>query len=330
MQIIDGRNLMKRTSFQFELWEECNSKCTFCYLGKNNKKTDDQYKIQNIEDALKQISNPSFIQKFNCIGYIGGEFFQGQLSNIKVKDAFMKLMSFTAMLLKTKKIEAVWISASLLIGNQNDLFNTLKLFDDLSKVWVLTSYDTFGRFHSLQELNTWKNNLDRLKSSFPSLQLNITSIVTGDFIRKYLARELELYAIAKQYHCAVFLKPPCLLDGLKTKNEMNDILGYFFPFRSDVLKFLIAYKHEFSSEMYDKLFNMKYRAEYLQLYGHRQKFSHRIASAHQEYSSGTVNDITYIPTNSILLCGHSSQYQCYIDSDQCIICDKDMINKMYG
>ena len=42
---------------QFELWKECNSKCTFCYLGNTNRFTSEETKLYNLEKALSTIKN---------------------------------------------------------------------------------------------------------------------------------------------------------------------------------------------------------------------------------------------------------------------------------
>ena len=49
---------------QFELWKECNSKCKFCYLGRENNFTPDNLKInacKNALDMISDLSNYSFI-----------------------------------------------------------------------------------------------------------------------------------------------------------------------------------------------------------------------------------------------------------------------------
>ena len=70
---------------QFELWEECNSYCKFCYLGKENRCTPNRLKINACKNALKMISDMSFYPEYNTLAYLGGEFFQGQLNDKDVK-----------------------------------------------------------------------------------------------------------------------------------------------------------------------------------------------------------------------------------------------------
>ena len=62
---------------QFELWQECNTRCSYCSLGKENMFTPDKFKMQSLDLAFKELSESNLI--YDVVGFIGGEFFQGQL-----------------------------------------------------------------------------------------------------------------------------------------------------------------------------------------------------------------------------------------------------------
>lgn len=312
-----------RCQYQFELWEECNSHCKFCYLGSANNFTPDEIKIKNLETILQKISNLTLYKTINGLAYIGGEFFQGQLANNKVKKLFIELMQKSNWLLENKYIDELWISATLTIGDQKDLYNSLNQFTDLSKIWILTSYDTLGRFHSDKMKQLWLANLKNLRTFSSDLKINITSILTGDFISKYINNTLDIQQIAKIYNCSMFWKPPCSIDRQddkhKTKLEVNKILPMFFPTRKLFLDFLYKYKITESSFLYDKLFNMKYRSDYLEKYTKGFNISHRIKDKAIEETNINCD---------VLKCGHSTQYQIYSDSDKCVICDKEYIKNI--
>lgn len=319
---------MERKQYQFELWQECNSKCEFCYLGENNGFTSDEDKISNINSVLEIIGNNNLYEEINCLAYIGGEFFQGQMKNIKVKEKFLELMEKTNSLLESKLIDETWICATLNIGDQKDLFDSLQKFSDKSKIWILTSYDTIGRFHSEKMLNTWKENLHKLKSMYPEININVTSILTGDFIDKYLSDELDLIPLISEYGCSLFLKPTCPIehkDGVYSKEETNKIVPNFFPTRKKFLSFLYKYKSKESQSMYNKLFNINLRSDYLFKFNDKSSITklHRIKDKSQEIAEiGSV-------AGGELPCGHSTQYGIYIDTDEhCAICDKEMIKNL--
>ena len=44
-------------SLQFEVWQECNNHCTFCYLCEENKHTDKQLKIESMKNIIETISD---------------------------------------------------------------------------------------------------------------------------------------------------------------------------------------------------------------------------------------------------------------------------------
>ena len=134
---------------QFELWEECGNGCKWCYLGNNNKYTPKEVKLNSLQNALDKIQDLSNYPEFDTLSYLGGEFFQGQLKDQEVYDKFMELMRATADLLRQGYIKEVWIYATLTIGSQKDLYDTLELFKGMTdRFWLLTSYDTMGRFHT--------------------------------------------------------------------------------------------------------------------------------------------------------------------------------------
>ena len=308
------------SQLQFELWEECNSKCKFCYLGKANQFTPDSVKLSNLQKTIDKVSDMNIYNDIDCLAYIGGEFFQGQLANKDVRNKFFELMTITSNLVKTNMIKEVWISASLITKLQDGLKETIQMFEDKSKLWILTSYDTVGRFHSQQGLDIWLQNLKMLRKSFPDLKINITTILTGDFINKYLDGSNQLFSIAKNNNCQVFLKPPCSIDDRDkqhlSKVETNELIHDFYPCRHKFLEFLYKFKTLENDLQYQKLFDMHMRSDYLIKYGEKPILNHRLKDLSVEEQDGE---------SDLLTCGHSTQYAIYVDSNACAICDKKMI-----
>ena len=89
---------------QFELWEECNNNCSFCYLGKNNRYTPEKVKLNSLKNAYDTICKEETYKDFDTVAYLGGEFFQGQLNTSKVKEEFFNLMNKSADLLRQNKL----------------------------------------------------------------------------------------------------------------------------------------------------------------------------------------------------------------------------------
>lgn len=312
---------------QYELWRACNCKCTFCTLGKDNLFTPDNLKLQSLQVAINELSSlgPNV---HKVIGFIGGEFFQGQLNTPEIKAAFFKLISITNTLLNKNYIENIWLNASLLIGEQPDFYETLKLIDKKNKLWILTSYDTLGRFHTQTMFNTWEKHLFKIKKLYPDININITSILSSDFIKKYLNDELDLKQIRKKYQASLFFKNPVkpYSEGIEIScSDLNKVLGDFFPKRDDMLQFFKKFYKQEGLFEYDKLISTDLRADEIRKnYNDNKrrnlKFIRDRNTLHE--------DETDLPTLN-LKCGHNDIYASYCDSDACILCDKKFIRNLF-
>ena len=308
---------------QFEIWTQCDSKCSFCYLGKRNKLVSVDKKIKNLNIIYNKISDLNLYSTYDTLAFIGGEFFQGQLDDVKVKDNFFKLAKKVNELLENNYIKNVWYCATLTSLNQNDLYLLLDIFKkNIDKVWLLTSYDTLGRFHTDKMLKNWQFNMLNIKKLYPNINLNTTIILTGDFIEKYLNNEINLKLFSKTYQTSLFFKVCSLPKGkYKTKIEMNKRIGNFFPNRSTFIKFLIKFKQTEESFLWDKLFNIEYRADTL-FCEHNNCFT-EINRDKKTYMELYDTDYDYV-----LNCGHLSTYSPYLDSDACVICDKKEVENI--
>lgn len=346
--------LKEKHSLQFELWEECNSRCKFCYLGHNNICTPDHLKIKALDDALLFLNNKEKIADYNTLSYIGGEFFQGQMQNQIVKDKFFKLMYKTAELQISGQIKEVWIMCTLTIGNQEDLYTSLEILKNeylkvnkpelINQIWIVTSYDTIGRFHTQKMLDTWNYHMKHIHELYPLIHFNTSTILTQDLIMKYLKDEFSFNEFMKKYNTSMFFKQPSpgpieqyqikarlnTAEGRKeAKQVMEEMIPGFFPKREDFLQFLIKFKDD-CPHLYNKLFNIQYRAD--DLYrnynddkeGHRMQYNHRQKDAINEVPKDAPVELN--PVNN---CGHLLDYAAYIDSDECMICDREFIRNQF-
>lgn len=312
---------------QYELWRECNCKCTFCTLGEDNLKTSTELKINSLKTAIEDIKNMKQ-GEHETLGFIGGDFFQGQLNTDEVRNLFFELMSLTNDVLNRNIIDTVWINASLLIGDQKDFYKTLDLFDRKDKVWVLTSYDTMGRFHTQKMFDTWEGHLKKLYNEYPEIRVNITSILTGDFVEKFLNDEIDIHKYNKLYGYTSYFKNPVqpYLGRLVPNSYFQNILGNFFPTRSNMLKFFTKYIDLYGEEEYDKLISTDLRADEVRKnYNTEDKRNLKFIRNRE-----TLEEFQEGIEDEILPCGHNSIYCSYIDSDKCILCDKKLIKKTRG
>ena len=317
-------------SLQFDLWQECNNGCSFCFLCDENKKTENDIKVQNLKKVFDIISDESNYQTYQAIGFLGGEFFQGQLDDVEVHTQFFNVMRKTADLYNCGMVKQVWIPATLTIGHQRDLYDTLDLFDSWDNVWVITSWDTVGRFKTQKMLSNWDHHVKNLHKRYPGIKINITTILTTDFIQKYLNNEISLKRMAAEYNASLYFKHSIIILNkasedtieaqMQSKILSNKLVEGFFPKRSLFLKFLVEFRHRESSDMWERLFGVRYRSDklYRFLNDGSIQLIERYKDKKADVSDSVVSD-----------CGHPMVYRAYIDSDACVMCDKQKIEQSY-
>ena len=311
---------------QFELWRECNNHCTFCYLGKTNLHTPVDIKLNSLKNAYNVISDLSHYPEFTTIAYLGGEFFQGQLNTEEVRTEFMKLMKKTADLLRNNYIKEAWIYVTLTIGDQKDLYDTLKLFEGVTdKVWILTSYDTDGRFHSQKMEDNWDFHMKNIYRLYPDIRFNITTILSSDCIKKYLRDEISFKDMAEAYHASFFFKQVgCDEVGPREHNKVFNV--DFVPTRKLFLDFLRKFKMQESALMWDKICNIQYRADVL--YRNENDMDHQmiINIRHKDHRGAEIETEDNGKDTLVADCGHLMSYHAYSDCDGCVLCDKEMLS----
>ena len=307
---------------QFELWQECNNRCKFCYLGKNIRHTDTDKKIEALHKVYEKICDTSIYKQYDTLAFIGGEFFQGQLNDPQVHDLFFKLMRKVAELADNNIFKEVWISVA-----QKDLYDTLELFKDKSKLWLLTSWDSKWRFHTKKMEDTWEYHMKHIHQLYPEIKLNTTIILTGDFIDKYLLNEFNLNSFSEEFNTAFFFKQPAsgqvitASNNQEVKAKVKEIMLTLFTTKNQFLCFLVKFKQSEHEVNWSKLFNIQYRADdVFRNYndGRQMVQSHRY--------KGTVEETI---EEAHLPCGHSINYDCYVDQPGCVLCDKQKIERMF-
>lgn len=327
---------------QFELWQDCNSKCDFCYLNWFSIDRSKEYKLKRIHEVLTTLSDDSLYDSYDTVSLIGGEFFQGQINDPDVKEAFFTLIRKIRSLLDEGKIERTWIMVSLLIGNQPDLYKCLDILGNDSRVWFNTSWDISGRFKSEKMRNTWEGHMLKIHELFPNVNLNTTMILTHDLVSAYVKDEFSFSTFCQKYHTHLFLKPPSYnevtsevysrqypdaikpshVTRLYVKEMFSQLIHYtFFPSRKEFLNFLMKYKNEMGVRAYRDLFNIERRADDLYATasdGHTERKRHR-----EKQGNGFGNT-----DNHINSCGHSCYYESYSDCNGCMLCDKEFIGSL--
>lgn len=343
-----------RKSFQWELWQYCNSLCDFCYLGEENRIHNKARQMQSLLDLNLAIDHMDF-NEYNNISLIGGEFFQGQLADKEIHDKFFETIKRIFELYLDKKIGSMWITCTLTLGEQKDLYELLDLAESMriypkekygaSGIWLCTSWDAAGRFHSSKMRENWEYHMKNIKRNYPWIKFNTTIILQQVFIDLYLEDKFRAKNFMEEFNTTLFFKqcgiPPFEPEDLNLPKNTNihttdpiehakvmDIVKItakkmvnekftFFPTRRSFLKFLVKF-HKEDPECYDRLFNIIYRSDEL----HRNFIRNEHDISNHRYKTETGPEETGKET---LPCGHTETYAAYIDSNHCCICDRNMV-----
>lgn len=248
---------------QFELWKDCNNHCKFCF----DKGLPDIDKLSNIQYVKEKLNDP-FMDNFNEVGFIGGEFFDNQLSNPEVKKGFYEIFEIISNKHDEGKIKKLYITTSLIFPNDDYLNEFLDFIDEkgMMEITLLcTSYDTIGRFHTEEREGWWKMHMKSLRKRYPNLKLHTEIIVTQDFIDKVLRDEFDIKGFIREYDTSVDYLEPNTGSFYDGKEEFNRHVPNFLPTRSSFIRFLKKTCVEDKSIELFKLFSKKIRSDMLYL-----------------------------------------------------------------
>lgn len=223
--------MINHTFLQFELWKDCNNKCKFCF--NNNSETTTQSKIDRINFVQEKLKHlPESITR---IGFIGGEFFDGQLADDRLMAGFISLLNEA---LNNDKIEQVLVTTSLIYQDTQWLGYVLHYLSRTDKLMICTSWDTKYRFHTEEAKLWWENNVKWLHQSYPQIKVHVEICPTQWHIEDVLEDKFNIPAFEKAFDVRVDYTD--LNSGFNYANKyefQKHVLG-FFPKRETFLNFL--------------------------------------------------------------------------------------------
>ena len=222
---------------QFELWKQCSFGCKFCY---NNGIPRRRNKIECMKKVLG-ILNTEEANKYSDFGIIGGEFFNGEINTIEVKNYFYKIIDCFINKIKSGIAKRCLITTALMFNDNSDLLEFCEYIKDFQNQFMIcTSWDIIGRFND-KTLKNWQNNMLLLHKNYPNLKLHVEMIVTQAMLEAVLSGHLNLKKFNEHYNCFTNYMLPMTGYGHLCNNIKefeNKILSNFFPRRETFLKFL--------------------------------------------------------------------------------------------
>lgn len=294
--------LLDSKFLQLVLWIDCNSHCVFCLnrRGLSNKNFQED-KIANIHKALDIVKKIEPGQ-YDFVGLIGGEFFQGQITE-EVAPHYKELVAELKSKIDQKYIKQVFVASSLMGPDNYAEFQKYFGEFDKSEILICTSYNTWGQFGFFPESN-WQNNYKLFTDN--GYQLHIEIIASEANLNAVLEGKLNLLPWVQKGVRIDFLRPIDFIDRAKQD------FPCFFPKRETFIKFLMFIEVHFP-KMLDDFMSLKQRASLLYNFTFNQHVERK-----EEFNEGE---------GHVMECGHSSLFQSYIDCDKCLACDIIAFNK---
>jgi len=329
---------MNKRIIQYEVWKECHNHCKFCFLKDDILHTPDHVKLGGIKNAINQITDDINNKRIDGVGIIGGDFWQGEITTEEIRTEFFKLIDLCFNYLKNGDISEVWLSATLTLGAQEDLYRALDMYNEMipdeekedKRLWICTSYDTIGRFHIPAMLENWEYHMKNIGEKYPKVFKNTSFIITNDLVKKTLSGEFDFIKFEEEFGTNVYMKTPSHIyeDWEEGKKKFQETVGDFFLERKPTIEFLQKL-NEVSPELLNKIMNNDLRANVLVGHSNDGNFDVMIRDQedhHKNISVATGGENT--EKAQIMACGHEKQYKCYIDSDKCFMCDLQRLFKV--
>lgn len=287
---------------QFELWKNCNNKCTFCeHLF--DPVSDDNQKIIDLQYFISELQQP-FIDQYNVIGFIGGEIFDNQINNQNVKRYFYQLFNICAEKKIRGKLKKIYIATSLIYNIDKYLIpfiHYLSKLDLLDITYFCTSYDLKYRFHTDYHHQLWCNNVLELNKQLIN-KIHVEIILTQTLINAVLNNTFDISHFYNKYNVDIDFIEPSFISKLETKENTSTYILDFFPTRTSFLKFL-KYVHDYNIIDLDMFLSMKLRSD--ALYFRISKTNKLIKVINRVNNNLRKYDVNGNPVN----------IQSYIDSD---------------
>lgn len=248
---------------QFELWKDCKNGCKFCF----NRGLPDINKIDSLNFVIEKLSDP-IIDKFNEIGFIGGEFFDDQLNDIGVRNKFYNLFDKVCLFMNSGKMNKLYVTSSLIFDNQSSIFeflDFLRIKGCLSKTLLCTSYDFVGRFHTIKHKSMWIKNMKDIHIKYPELKLHTEIIITQRFIEDVLNGVFQINEFKEEFNTSIDYLEPNTGSFYDGKHEFDKNVPGFLPKRDDFIRFLKKTCIQDKSIELFKLFSKKIRSDMIYL-----------------------------------------------------------------
>ncbi len=296
---------------QYGVWSDCCNSCDFC-LRKNKETTTNEMKILYLETIRKNIALLDWKNQFSYgISLLGGELYY--IRNKAVQNAFLRLIDdICEIVLTPDNPNAKYSTVSNGMYKPDFLFRVIDRIVEkcgISRVDMNFSYDLKYRYHSEKSRIRAEETINAFMDRY-DYNCGIQMILTQNVINLWKDGKFDVVDfIEKKFPKGIltFLYPHPIAKPKKVLPDFN------FK-RRDLLEFL-SYLRDRNFDCYMSFVQSTKNSGTFKYTGLRDKEMDN-PNAYREtpiLSDGKES----IQTK----CGHSTLYNCYADSNRCMLCD---------
>lgn len=298
---------------QYGVWPNCCNACKFC-LREERIPYSKEKQLKNLSRIITNLDYVDFKDKFSSgISLLGGELYY--ITDEDLQNRFLELID--AIIEKVLKVSKnPNCKYSTVTNGLYDPTFLYKVIDRIAnsvgidKVDINFSYDLKYRFDSEEKRLQCLNNINDFHKKY-NYRVGVQMILTQYILNLWKEGKFKINEFIEENipgNILSFLYP----HPIKTGFELED-----FNFsRTDLIPFLLYLKKENPETYYSFLQSTKNSAVFK--YTGLQTRVGNVSKAQPRLSGGK---------EVITDCGHSILYRCYTDSDKCMLCDLESLDK---
>lgn len=307
----------KTNMIQYGIWSNCSNRCDFCLIEKHYYRSPEQM-ISYLQEVIDNIKIQDWTNKFSDgISLLGGELYF--ITDKAVQDKFMELIDtiIDYVLLVSKNPDCRYSTVTNGIYEPSFLYRVIDRIVEragIQYVDVNFSYDLKYRFHSEEARKQCLQNIIDFHKRY-NYRIGVQMILTQYLIDMINNGEFSINKWQNE------IAPGSILEFLYPhKIHTGKVLEDFNFRRNDFIKFMRKIHKENPENFYNFVSSVRHSSifKYTGLY---------IDEKGNTHSEPVLSDGKEI-INPV--CNHSTLYQCYIDSNKCMLCDLNDIMDVIG
>lgn len=297
---------------QYGIWSNCSNKCDFCLIEKHYYRTPAQM-IMYLQEVIDNIKLQDWKNKFSDgISLLGGELYF--ITDKEVQNKFMELIDVIIdyVLKVSKNPNCKYSTVTNGIYNPDFLYRVIDRIIEragIGFVDVNFSYDIKYRFHNEKARKQCLRNIIDFHKRY-NYRIGVQMILT-----QYLIDMINTgaFSINKWQN---EIAPGSILEFLYPhKIHTGQIITDFNFRRASFIKFM----RKLYIENEENFFNFVSSIRHSSVFKYTGLYVDENGNTHQEPVLSDGKEVINP------MCNHSALYQCYADSDKCMLCDVNHI-----